>query len=196
MTELLLATRNRHKTREFAELLGSEFPLCDLTTEPGFAEIEETGRTFEENAILKARAVSNVRREEIVIADDSGLEVTALGGAPGVSSARYAGPGTSDRENVEKLLLHLAEERDRSARFICVIAICHNGRLLETVSGNVNGRIVLAPRGENGFGYDPVFLPEGGSETFGELLPQMKNQISHRVRAVQQLRQFLLSRID
>jgi XTP/dITP diphosphohydrolase len=195
VTKLLLATHNPYKTREFAELLGPGFSLRDLTTEPGFAKIEETGRTFEENAILKARTVSKLRRDEIVIGDDSGLEVNALGDAPGVLSARYAAKNASDRENVEKLLSQMVKEPDRSARFVCVIAICRNAELLNTLSGEAHGKIALAPRGENGFGYDPVFVPDGFMETFAELPVQLKNQISHRARAAQHLRRFLLDRM-
>ena len=191
MDRLLLATRNRHKAREFVEILGNEFQirdLSDLRIEP----VEETGQTFAENAILKAIAVSR-ESDSLVIADDSGLEVHALGGAPGIFSARYAGQGTSDSKNIEKLRDELANccHEQRSARFRCVIALARGGELLKTFEGVVEGIIVDQPRGQKGFGYDPVFQPNGFEETFGELDPVVKNRISHRAKAIATLREFL-----
>jgi XTP/dITP diphosphohydrolase len=185
--ELLLATRNQHKKREFAQLLGPNFALRDLTNERALPEILETGRTFEENAVIKAIAVSKIFPHEIVIADDSGLEVNALEGAPGIFSARYAGGNASDSRNVEKLLRELQGASERSARFRCVIALAKNGGLMATVAGEVDGTITESPRGESGFGYDPIFVPEGFEKTFAELPSETKNAISHRANAVAEL---------
>jgi XTP/dITP diphosphohydrolase len=187
---LLLATRNAHKTREFSEILGAGFVVRDLSGEPDAPAIEETGQTFAENAILKALAISK-RFPGPVIGDDSGLEVNVLGGAPGIFSARYAGPGARDRDNVTRLLEELGRfpnERRCSARFRCVLALARAGELLETCEGVIEGAIVSAPRGEGGFGYDPVFQPDGSSQTFGELPAAEKNRISHRARAIRELR--------
>jgi len=190
MRQLLLATRNAQKTREFSEILGNEFGVRDLSVEPDVPEIEETGATFAENAILKAVAISK-RFPGLVVGDDSGLEVDALKGAPGVYSARYAGPGAKDRDNIARLLLELRSlsiERPYSARFRCVLALACDGKLLDTVEGVVEGAIVEPPRGTRGFGYDPVFQPTGLAETFGEIAPGEKNRISHRANAIRLLR--------
>lgn len=195
--DLLLATRNPNKTREFAQILGNEFALSDLARETNAPEIEETGRTFEENAILKALAVSQDRSAlgGLVVADDSGLEVDALGGAPGIYSARYAGENASDQENVAKLFRALAERNvppsKRMARFRCVVALARAGKLLGTFEGVAEGTIVDLARGQNGFGYDPVFLPTGFEKTFAELPVETKNLISHRAIAARNLAQYL-----
>ena len=191
--KILLATRNRHKTREFADLLGPQFRVTDLTNERDLPEIAETGTTFDENAAIKALAVSQARPNEIVVADDSGLEVDALGGAPGICSARFAGQRATDRDNLEKLFRELEKlhRPRRAARFRCVIAIARNGKILEAVTGEVRGLIADSPRGENGFGYDPAFVAAGFTETFAELPPEVKNRISHRARAVEKLRELL-----
>jgi non-canonical purine NTP pyrophosphatase (RdgB/HAM1 family) len=181
--KLLLATRNSHKTREFARLMGRAFSVRDLTSKSEVPEIVESGTTFEENATLKAVTVSKMFPNEIVIADDSGLEVNTLDSAPGVFSARYAGESANDRGNVEKLLRELQDARDRSARFCCVIAVAKRGQLITTVTGEVSGTITKSPRGENGFGYDPIFVPNGFRETFAELTSETKNKISHRAQA-------------
>ena len=183
MIQLLLATRNQHKTREFAQLLGANFTVRDLTLKFDIPAIAESGATFEENAALKAVTISRIFPHEIVVADDSGLEVKALGGAPGILSARYAGENASDRPNVEKLLRELQNARDRSARFNCVIALAKNGQLMTTVAGEVAGTITESARGGNGFGYDPIFVPNGFCETFAELTSETKNKISHRAQA-------------
>src|SRR6266480_7671665 len=185
--DLLLATRNQHKTREFGQLLGPNFTLRDLTSERDLPEILETGPTFEENAVIKAIAISKIFPHEMVIADDSGLEVRTLEGAPGIFSTRYAGESVSDRRKVEKLLRELQSATERSARFRCVIALAKNGELITTVAGEVAGAITKSPRGENGFGYDPVFIPQGFEETFAELPSETKNAISHRANAVGEL---------
>jgi XTP/dITP diphosphohydrolase len=194
MRHLLLATRNVHKTREFSEILGSEFDVRDLSVEPDAPAIEETGATFAENAILKAVGISQ-RFPGLVVGDDSGLEVDALKGAPGVYSARYAGRGAKDSDNVARLLSELRKlsiERPYSARFRCVLALARDGELIECFEGAVEGAIVERPRGIGGFGYDPVFQPAGLAQTFGEIVPEKKNRISHRANAIRLLRAALL----
>jgi XTP/dITP diphosphohydrolase len=200
MIQLRLATRNAHKTREFAEMLGSEFQITDLSGLT-IAPIEETGKIFAENAILKAIGVSQQlvragRAEQhaiptLVVADDSGLEVESLGCAPGIFSARYAGEDATDQANIDKLLQELRGIYDRSARFRCVIALAQAGKLLETFEGTVGGTIVDLPRGLLGFGYDPIFQANGFDQTFGEMDARLKNQISHRAKAIAALREFL-----
>ena len=187
---LLLATRNPHKTREFAEILGEYYVVRDLSDRTDLPAVEETGSTFAENAILKAVATSR-QLPGVVVADDSGLEVDALNGAPGIYSARYAGAGATDEDNVAKLLAELRKypgSRPYLARFRCVLALAKEGNVLRTLEGVVEGTIVDAPRGSTGFGYDPVFQPMGLTQTFAELLPAEKNRISHRGRAIQSLR--------
>jgi XTP/dITP diphosphohydrolase len=194
MRQLLLATRNGHKTREFSEILGAEFVVRDLSTAPDAPVIEETGATFGENAILKAVGISK-QFSGLVVADDSGLEVDALGGAPGVYSARYAGPEATDDDNLGRLLSELrgrSVERAPSARFRCVLALAHDGEVLDTFAGVVEGTIVDGPRGDGGFGYDPVFQPSGLTKTFAELSVAEKNRISHRARAIRLLRDVLI----
>jgi XTP/dITP diphosphohydrolase len=190
VTELLLATRNAHKTREIQEILGTDFAVRDLRGCPEISDIDESGASFEENATLKALAVSR-RLPGFVAADDSGLEVAALGGAPGIYSARYAGTSATDNENVDKLLCELAKtdakDDARRARFHCVVALARNGKLVESFEGMVEGTIADKPRGDRGFGYDPVFVPEAFNETFGELAEKVKNTISHRAKAIRRL---------
>jgi XTP/dITP diphosphohydrolase len=195
--DLLLATRNVNKTREFAQILGNRFRISDLSNWESGSKLEETGRSFRENAILKALAVSVDRqladRHLLVVADDSGLEIDSLGGAPGIFSARYAGENATDEANINKLLRELSETRERSARFRCVIALVRDGKLLGTFEGAVEGTIVDHPLGNRGFGYDPIFLADGFDATFGELPAETKNKISHRARAIAALREALLT---
>lgn len=189
MRQLLLATRNAHKPREFSEILGPDFAVRDLSVEADAPVVEETGSTFAENAILKAVAISNWFGG-LVVADDSGLEVDALNGAPGVFSARYAGEDATDQENIARLLAELHRSGARSpftARFRCVLALARDGEVLETFEGAVEGTIVEPARGEGGFGYDPVFQPAGLTQTFGEISPEEKNRMSHRARAIRLL---------
>jgi len=185
---LLLATRNWHKTREFAEILGDGFDVHDLTGAVELPMVEETGLTFEANAILKAVETSR-QFQGLVVGDDSGLEVDELGGAPGIFSARYAGAHATDAANVVKLLGELAACGPglHPARFRCSLALAQEGTLLGTFEGIVEGTIVDAPQGEGGFGYDPVFQPQGYGQTFGELPAVEKNRISHRARAIRSL---------
>ena len=192
MIPVVIATRNAHKTREFAELLGGAFAVSDLSSHPEIPPVDETGNTFEENATLKAVAVSQ-RIGSLVLADDSGLEVDALGKAPGVYSARYAGAGASDDANIAKLLAELrAVSAPRLARFRCVLVLARNGSAVAHFTGVIQGEIVARARGMNGFGYDPVFVPAGRQETFAQLGSATKNEISHRARAVAQLRRYLV----
>jgi XTP/dITP diphosphohydrolase len=195
--ELLMATRNPHKTRELQQILGSDFTVRDLRAHSEISEIAETGTSFEENAKLKALAVSK-KLPGLVAADDSGLEVDALGGAPGIYSARYAGANATNKERIDKLLDELAridaKKEQRSARFRCVLALARNGDVLGTFEGIVEGQIADRPRGSHGFGYDPIFVPNGFQQTFGQLRPAEKNQLSHRARALKKLRAFLNSR--
>jgi XTP/dITP diphosphohydrolase len=193
VVHLLLATANAHKTREFAEILRPDFAVRDLSDMRDLPQVEETGSTFEENARLKALAAS-AHVPGLVVADDSGLEVAVLNGAPGVYSARYAGEGASDAANVAKLLAELRaypSRGDRSARFCCALAVARDGEILDVLLGTAEGEIVEAPRGPNGFGYDPVFVPAGFHETFAELGEEKKNRISHRADAIRKLRDLL-----
>jgi len=188
--ELVVATRNRHKTREIQHVLGPEFRVRDLGAHPEVSEIRESGTSFEENAKLKALAASR-QLPALVIADDSGLAVDVLGGAPGIYSARYAGANATDRDKIDKLLRELARVRatddGRRARFHCVVALARNGYLLGTFEGIAEGSIADEARGDSGFGYDPIFIPEGLKQTFGELPTEVKNTISHRAKAVRAL---------
>ena len=186
MHRLLIATRNRHKTVELSSLLGATFCVEDLTAHPELPDVEETGETFLDNAILKALAASrHFGGELLVLADDSGLAVDALEGAPGVRSARFAGEKATDRANLELLLQRLTGVAQRSARFRCVIAVAQGGELKASFEGACEGTIIEAPRGENGFGYDPVFVPAGETQTFAELPAEVKNRLSHRAKATQ-----------
>jgi XTP/dITP diphosphohydrolase len=193
MKRLLLASRNAHKTREFSEMLGRGFALEDLRAHSEIAVVIEDGATFAENARIKATAVSR-QLPGLVLADDSGLEVDSLGGAPGVFSSRYAGVEASDEANRQKLLVELAKrgpDAARMARFHCALALARDGRVLAICEGSVVGEIVRQARGSAGFGYDPLFQPNEFSETFAELPAATKNSISHRGRAVTKMKQFL-----
>jgi XTP/dITP diphosphohydrolase len=195
--KLLIATRNAGKVSELTELLaGLPLSLRNLSDLPDIPEVEETGRTFVENATLKARYYA-ARSGLWTLADDSGLEVEALGNAPGVYSARYAGPDASDEERMARLLeeLRATGNTERRARFVCVLAINTPGtEAVDCFTGTCEGRIAHAPRGRGGFGYDPVFIPDGYTETFGELPPSVKRHISHRARALAELQVFLRTR--
>jgi XTP/dITP diphosphohydrolase len=194
MRRLLIATKNAHKTSEIRAILGAGWRVEDLTGHPEIPAPEETGATFAENASIKAIAASNIF-PDYVIADDSGLEVDALGGEPGVQSARYSGPNATDATNRARLLGELAG-RESKARFRCVMAIAQHGNVLGTFNGSVEGRIIPGERGAGGFGYDPLFIPEGFRETFGELSSEIKNGLSHRARALAEARDFLIKIVD
>lgn len=188
ISTLVIATRNPGKLREFRSLLAETgLKILGLTDLPIQSNCEETGLSFAENARLKAVSYS-LHTELPVLADDSGLEVPALGGVPGIHSARYVGPGASDSERIGKLLSELQQTgADRQARFVCVLALAENGSVILEIEGECQGEIAHEPRGSNGFGYDPVFLLPKLGRTYGELSEEEKNRCSHRCRAVQLL---------
>lgn len=189
---LLVATTNRGKLAEFrAMLAGLPFDLVDLSDVGIQDEIEETDATFEQNARLKAEGYARLSGL-LTLADDSGLEVVALGGEPGVFSARYGGePSTEGRNQLLLRKLHGVPFSDRSARFVCVIAIADASGVIETAEGVVEGVIEFEPRGEGGFGYDPLFLLPDRGLTMAELDPAEKNRISHRAVALRKVRPLL-----
>jgi len=188
MAYIVVATKNSHKVDEYKKLLSAQkVELKSLLDYPGFADVEEDGKTFRENASLKALAACKYC-DVPAFADDSGLEVEALDGRPGIYSARYA---ATDQERIAKLLGELEGKSSRRARFVCAIAIAINGEVIETFEGEVKGVIVDAPRGAGGFGYDPVFLPDGYDQTFGEMDQELKNKISHRAKAFQAAMEFV-----
>ena len=186
MRELVIATHNPHKTAEFRELLQGQFIVSDLSAW-NISAPDETGSTFRENALLKALAASRVLPTNLwVLADDSGLEVEALGGAPGIHSARYAGVHGNDQANRTKLLreLNKAGRERRSARFVCALALVAAGNLKAEFEGTVEGRIALVETGRRGFGYDSLFIPAPHEQTFAALSSALKQTLSHRARAV------------
>jgi XTP/dITP diphosphohydrolase len=194
VVKLLVATNNPGKVIEYEELLGDLPVEITFPGQEGLSlQVEESGETFQENAEIKARAYA-AAAGLLTLADDSGLEVDALGGAPGVHSARYAGPAASDVDRYRKLLAALQDvpAGARSARFRCVIAIARPGGRVYTAEGRCEGEIGFAPRGEHGFGYDPVFVVHGyGGRTMAELPPGLKNRISHRAQAAAAARPIL-----
>ncbi len=193
MKDVLIATHNAKKLEEIKKLLKPfkgirVLRLDDLSTAP--PAIIENGKTFRQNAVKKA-VVTSKFFEGLVLADDSGLEVDALGSRPGVRSARFAGEKATDKENNTKLLklLQKVSGKKRSARFVCDIALAYNGRLLGNYTGSVKGRLLSEARGNNGFGYDPLFVPLGYGKTFAEMGSSQKNRISHRAQALQKLKE-------
>jgi len=194
-TTLLVATRNTHKTGEIQAMLGADFRVLDLTS-GDFPEVAETGTTFLENATLKAVEISKLI-DGIVLSDDSGLEVDALGGEPGVYSARYAGTDGDNEANNVKLMNEmgkLSSNASKSARFKCVMVIAENGERLAHFDGAVEGSIVSELTGDKGFGYDPLFVPKGYQKTFAQLGDEVKNTLSHRAVALNQVVSWLASR--
>lgn len=188
--QIYVCSKNAGKLKEFA-LAAKQAGLAELTFAPlpDLAQIaapEETGSTFEENATAKALYYSSFT-SAIVLSDDSGICVDALNGAPGVHSARYAGPGATDEDNNNLLLRDLGMTAHREARFVCVLALAQQHRLLLTTRGVVEGKILLAPRGQNGFGYDPLFFHPSLNRSFGELASEEKFSVSHRGNAVRAL---------
>jgi XTP/dITP diphosphohydrolase len=183
---LVVASHNPGKVREIGDLLRPFGFKAVSAGDLGLPEPEETGTTFPENAELKARAAALAARLP-ALADDSGLVVPALGGAPGVYSARWAGPEKDFRVAMERVQRELGDSPDRRACFICALAMAWPDGHVESFEGRVDGTLVWPPRGSRGFGYDPMFLPEGGTLTFGEMEPDAKHQISHRARAFAQL---------
>ena len=193
MLQMLAATTNKHKVREFQEILEDlKEKINIITTDavPNFPEIIEDGTTFEENAMKKAKEAS-AYADMVAMADDSGLVVEALGGAPGIYSARYAGEGATDADRIAKLLKNMEGKTNRKARFVCVISLAYRGNLAAQFRGEVEGTIIDAPRGENGFGYDPLFVPEGFERTYAQITAEEKNDISHRANALRKLKELL-----
>ena len=207
--KIVFATNNEHKLSEIRAILGPSFDVVSLADIGCHEDIPETGQTLEENALMKAEYVYN-KYHLSCFADDTGLEVEALNGAPGVYSARYAaivpagepaGPSHDSEANMARLLRELANNNNRKARFRTVIALiekkdvcpcgCTSIKLVHKFEGIVNGEIIREKRGGEGFGYDPIFQPEGYSETFAELGLDIKNKISHRARATQKLAEYL-----
>jgi XTP/dITP diphosphohydrolase len=182
-TRLVAATHNPGKAREIAALLQGRYPVT-AAGELGLPEPEETEATFQGNALLKARAAADASGL-VALADDSGLSVRALGGAPGVFSARWAGPERDFREAMAKVETRLMETGldDRFAWFTCALALAWPNGPAVVVEGRVEGTLTFPPRGDRGFGYDPIFVPDGGRLTFGEMEPDAKDRISHRARA-------------
>jgi XTP/dITP diphosphohydrolase len=181
MRPVFIATSNPGKLRDFAAAAG-RIPIAALPDFDSLPQAIEDGPTFEENARKKAEHFSRFAPGELVLADDSGLEVGALGGAPGVYSARYAGENAGDAANNARLLRELSGvgNSDRAGRFVCVIAVARDGHTLATFRGEAEGQILDAPRGSGGFGYDPLFYSPALKKTFAELLPEEKARVSHR----------------
>lgn len=192
--KLLIATQNPGKIAELRAMLdGLPVAVAGLDSIPAIGAVAETGATFAENARIKA-ATYAVRADTYALADDSGLEVAALGGRPGVHSARYAGENTAFSEKMRVLLgeLDKLSSGDRSARFVCSVAFsAADGTILARSEGVCTGTIAHAPRGTGGFGYDPIFIPEGYDRTFAELPPEAKAQLSHRARAISKIIPYL-----
>jgi XTP/dITP diphosphohydrolase len=182
---IIAATHNAHKLVEFRSILEPEgvtvLSLADVSIDN--TDIDETGATFLENAMIKAQTIAALSGQ-LVMSDDSGLEVTALNGEPGIYSARYAGPDATDKDRMQKVLDGIAESPDRSARFVCVIALAGPEGEVGSAEGEIRGRIAPAPRGENGFGYDPIFVPTGEQRTFAEMSSAEKDSMSHRKNAL------------
>jgi len=187
--QLVVATTNDHKLGEIRDLIPDSFKISSLSDIGFNKEIIEDGSTFTENAQIKARTVYKDINLNC-LADDSGIEVEALNGAPGIYSARFAGESASDDDNLQKLISDMRGIENRKARYVCVIVLIINGKeyLFE---GEIKGTLREEPQGENGFGYDPIFMPEGYNLTFGQLSPTIKAEISHRAKAMQLLVTFL-----
>lgn len=192
MEKLVFATNNKHKIKEVQSVIGNTFKVVSLSDIRCFTDIPETADTLEGNALLKARFVWDKYKIDC-FADDTGLEVKALNNAPGVFSARYAGEGKNAEDNMVKVLNEIKEQKDRSARFRTVIALIVCGKEY-TFEGIINGHLIEEKKGLEGFGYDPIFIPEGYDRTFAELGSEIKNTISHRAIAVNKLKTFLHER--
>ncbi len=188
-TALWIATTSTGKLNEFKSLMGDRVEIHSAGELSYYSSPPETGQSFEENARIKARALKALKPGTWVVADDSGLEVEGLGGLPGIHSARYAGDKASDRENVAKLLkmVQIRTPQNRKAQFRCVLVAYDPDGNEHTLEGIVTGQIATQARGTSGFGYDPVFIPDGHDQTFSELGPAVKNQLSHRAQAIRQL---------
>ncbi|HOI31905.1 MAG: non-canonical purine NTP diphosphatase [Bacteroidales bacterium] len=189
MKKLIFATNNQHKLQEINAILGDQYRVLSLTDMNFYEEIPETSPTIEENAVQKARYIYD-RTTKNCFADDTGLEVEALDGRPGVFSARYAGENATYQDNVDKLLLEMKEKQNRKACFKTVIALFWDHQLY-LFEGKICGQILTKAAGKGGFGYDPVFVPDGYHQTFAEMPTDLKNIISHRAIATQKLISFL-----
>lgn len=183
---LVVATHNKGKLAEFAELLAPHFKTIVSAGDLHLPEPEETGASFAENALLKARMAATASNS-LALADDSGLCVTALGGAPGIYSARWFGPTKNPLIGMQRVHNELGDTKDRSAYFICVLALVAPDGHTETIEGRIDGHITWPPRGDKGHGYDPIFVPQGHDRTFAEMDDEEKNAISHRGIAVRKL---------
>ncbi|WP_019376776.1 XTP/dITP diphosphatase [Virgibacillus halodenitrificans] len=194
MKEIIIATKNKGKAEEFKSFFGkygiSIKSLLDF--QEVMPDVEETGITFKENAALKAEEISTMLSIP-VLADDSGLVIDALNGEPGIYSARYAGEPKNDQANMNKVLKELQDvpKNKRKARFVCVLAIAIPGEATVFREGYCEGEIAFSPRGAHGFGYDPIFIPQGYNKTMAELSAQQKNEISHRRNAINQLEDWI-----
>jgi XTP/dITP diphosphohydrolase len=191
-SKLIVATHNAHKTGEMRAILGDLFDTIeDLTSMPDLVPPVEDSDTFAGNSAIKALAASRERPDALILADDSGLEVDALNGAPGIYSSRFSGEDATDASNREKLILDLeGVAAPRTARFRCVVTIARGNEVLANFDGTVDGRIATEMTGEGGFGYDPLFIPDGHDRSFGELSEEIKNGMSHRGRALEKFRQW------
>ncbi|MCX5751834.1 MAG: RdgB/HAM1 family non-canonical purine NTP pyrophosphatase [Candidatus Saganbacteria bacterium] len=183
--KIYLVTTNQHKLREIRQIFGSEILAAQI-------EVNENGKTFEANALKKSKAVK-LEPDSIALADDSGLVVDALGGRPGVKSARFAGPNPTSEKLCKKLLRLMKGKGNRKAAFVCNVAIVWPNGKHKIAVGIVKGRIIGEMRGEHGFGYDPVFVPTGYKKTFAQMSPVMKNRLSHRGRAFRKVERLLSS---
>ena len=195
--DLLAATTNKGKIKEIERLFEDSSLAIKLYSLSDFnidINIPEKGDTFHENAAEKSLFYSRMVRDIFTIADDSGLVVEALGGKPGIHSARYAGQSKDDEKNIEKLLKELKNTRDRKAKFVTVVILSKNGEAIKSFTGEVEGIILKEKRGTGGFGYDPIFFYPPLQKTFAELTTEEKNQISHRANAFKKLKNFLLNR--
>jgi len=189
VNKLVFASHNKNKAKEIEALLPDKFSLLTLDDLNCIDEIEETGTTLPENALIKARYIFKTYTI-FCFADDSGLEIEALNGEPGVYSARYAGAEKNDDANMNKVLHLLLNQTNRNARFVTVIALIKDGKE-HLFEGEITGKITHEKKGTNGFGYDPIFIPDGYTKTFAELSKEEKNAISHRAKAVRKLIEFL-----
>lgn len=192
MLTVIAATQNEHKLRELRDIMEQYGMEVVSQKEAGFGDIDvvEDGETFEENSFKKANEIMKLSGK-IAVADDSGLEVDFLNGAPGVYSARYAGEQKSDRDNNNKLLKELEGIENRGAKFVSVVTMVYPDGTVLAARGECPGRILLVPRGTGGFGYDPLFLPDGLEKTFAEVTQEEKNSVSHRARALAKLEEML-----
>ena len=188
MIELYLATQNKHKIEELSALLGNRFVIKSISELGVVDDIPETGKTLAENSRQKAQFIAD-RFGVTCLSDDSGLEVDCLGGLPGVFSARFAGEPKNDLANSNKLMVEMSQYADRSARFVTVLTFHQNGQFHQ-FEGEIRGEIMLSPRGNQGFGYDPLFQPENESRTFAEMTLSEKNIIAHRARALHKFKIF------